>query len=705
MGSKSRRHRSSILSGCVLLVGLLVGVGLVASWGTREWETLPPAAGVYQKNGQIILSVPPASGSPGYEVKVAREPFRVTTTRGGTNVLASSPGPARFQMRGSWYGSTKVRGFGWDGKVLRLDLATTSPGYGISYAITPEPGRYRTTWSIRGTGTADQIGMVYDLRPSGHWYGYGEVEPLEQPWPLSAGEVRRGKSFDPSIYQVRAPFWFTSTSAGLWVNTNRPMDHSTNESRDGLGRFYIKGSNVYNDVTFVESTPRAVYDHYIRVTGRPAKIDPSYEQFEKPLWNTWAQFYRTPTQQGVVGYAEGLASNGLAGHAVQVDGGWERRRGDLSFDPARFPDPQAMSGRIHELGYDLGLWVGFYVEPDSASYAEARQRGYLLPDGADRSKPCMVPTPYERDSALVDLANPEARAWYEGKLRGLMQRYRVEGFKFDTVFFDKKCAPRSGLTQADYTRIGAQFVDGFDLQGAGVRVPWWGSQRYGFAMRQMDKSTDWRSLQVAVPQALALSTIGHPFVTTDMIGGSLYGPPPEKAVLVRWAQASSLMPMMYSSTSPLGVTNPSTGQTNAYDEETMALYRAAIEEHRRLAPYIWERAQEAVAAGEPIMKPLFFDFPREPATYTVKDQWMLGDAIMAAPILTPAASRDIYVPSGTWYDVRRKTMVRGPAVLGSYPAPLGESPVFVRQGNLQTCAAMAAFGAGAAASCPVAPGP
>lgn len=104
------------------------------------------------------------------------------------------------------------------------------------------------------------------------------------------------------------------------------------------------------------------------------------------------------------------------------------------------------------------------------------------------------------------------------------------------------------------------------------------------------------------------------------------------------------------------------------------------------------------------MKPLFFDFPREPATYATKDQWMLGDAVLAAPVLTSAAARNVYVPSGTWYDVRRKTMVNGPAVLSGYAAPLGTVPVFVRQGNLQTCAAMAAFGVQAAASCPV-PGP
>jgi alpha-glucosidase (family GH31 glycosyl hydrolase) len=579
----------------------------------------------------------------------------------------------------------------WNGKSLRVELNTSSPGHTIMYWIAPQAGYYVTTWSLQGSGEARRAGLVYEAASAGHWYGYGESQALDQPWPLSSGRVPFGMPLDPSIYQVRTPFWFTSSGAGVWVNTYRPMDHSLNHNGDGLARWWIKDTNVYRDITFVENTAGEVHGRYVRMIGLPAKSDTTYEQFEKPLWNSWAMFYRTPDQEKVIKYAEDLAANNLPGHAVQIDGGWERRRGDLEFDPERFPDPATMSKHIHAAGFDLGLWMGFWIEPDSANFRYAKERGYLLASAKDPMEPCLVPSPFERDSAVVDLANPEAYAWYEGKLRDLMARYGVEGFKFDTVFFDERCQPRSGSKNTDYARLGARFVDGFDLQGVGMRTPWFGPQRNGFVVRQMDKSTDWHSLRTAVPQALAISTAGYPFVETDVVGGSLFGSPPEKAVLVRWAQAASLMPLMYASTSPLGVSNPKTGETNEYDQETVDLYRAAIEEHGRLAPYIWDRAQEATAMGEPIMKPLFFDFPDEGATYTIKDQWMLGDAVMAAPVLSDAAARDVYVPAGEWHDVRRGVTVAGPTVLKDYPAPLDTVPVFVRQGTPQTEKALEAF--------------
>src|SRR6266496_742276 len=173
---------------------------------------------------------------------------------------------------------------------------------------------------------------------------------------------------------------------------------------------------------------------------------------------------------------------------------------------------------------------------------------------------------------------------------------------------------------------------------------------------------------------MSISTIGYPFVETDMIGGSLGQAPPTKQVLVRWAQAASLMPLMYSSTSPLGVSNPSGSQT--YDQQTVDLYSAAVKAHERLAPYIDKQVSRAVQSDEPIMKPLFFDFPADQASYAIDDEWLLGDSLLAAPVLTDQASRDIHLPAGTWYDVAHHQVVEGPAELTGYSADLTRTPAF-----------------------------
>jgi hypothetical protein len=156
-------------------------------------------------------------------------------------------------------------------------------------------------------------------------------------------------------------------------------------------------------------------------------------------------------------------------------------------------------------------------------------------------------------AGIIDLANPAAKAWYEGNLKTLMDTYDIDGLKFDTRFFDEKCAPREGHQATDYQKLGTELADEFDLQGAGIRVHWnRTAHEAGFVTPPGRQGHRLGLPAASATQNLAISTIGYPFVESDMIGGSGGQPAPTKDVLVRWAQSASLMPLMYASTSPVG---------------------------------------------------------------------------------------------------------------------------------------------------------
>jgi alpha-glucosidase (family GH31 glycosyl hydrolase) len=478
----------------------------------------------------------------------------------------------------------------------------------------------------------------------------------------------------PAEYLMTDPFWFTERGTGLWVDTEDVMDVSMHS---GVFSYTLTDSATMHDTVFVEQNAHQVYRDYIGIAGTPAKSDATRAEYATPLWNSWAQFYTSVSQASVLKWATGLHDADVPGHTIQIDDGWSTHYGDFVFN-SKFPHPKQLSAQIHAMGYNLGLWVTLWINNDADNYSYAAQHGYLLKSKSDPGEPCNV-TWWNGTAGIVDLANPAARSWYEGELKNLEKTYDVNGFKFDTRFFDESCAPYPGYTSLDYIKLGAQLTDEFDQQGAGVRLSWTGSQRYGFVIREVDKGTDWGSLQAAVAQTMAISTIGYPFVETDMIGGSLSDPPPSKAVLVRWAQAASLMPLMYSSTSPLGVSNSAGSQQ--YDAQTVALYKAAVQQHRRLASYIDDQVQRAVRTGEPIMKPLFFDFPNDTASYTVDDEWLLGDSILAAPVLSDGTSRSVHLPPGKWYDQLRHRVVQGPVTIADYHASLAQTPTFVRVGS------------------------
>ncbi|MGY1503497.1 TIM-barrel domain-containing protein [Streptomyces sp. QTS52] len=633
----------------------------------------------------VTVTVPASAGTPGYTLDVATGELALTTRRAGKTVLATASGNTgalRFTaVDGTWQHATGVTGWTWKQGILTVTADSTLDGATVEARITPGADRYQLDWDVHG-GAPTQLGLSYDLSSAGHWYGHGEAETpqggpgVNQPWPLDAGEVDH-KTFGPASYHMIDPFWYTSRSTGLRVDTGDVMDVALNKGKDGLGTFTVESPGTYKATVFVESTPLEVYRDYIGIVGKPLKSDAPYEQFAKPLWNSWAQFYTKVDQEKLLDYATDLHDNGLDGHTIQLDDKWESNYGNLTWDPQTFPDPEGLSDKIHDMGFDFGIWVTLWINLDSDNYQYAVDHDYLLKDAKDTSKPCEV-TWWNGQAGIIDLANPDAKSWYEGNLKKLMDTYDIDGLKFDTRFFDEKCAPREGHQATDYQKLGTQLADEFDLQGAGIRVHWnRTAHEAGFVTRQVDKGTGWDSLRASASQNLAISTIGYPFVESDMIGGSGGQPAPSKDVLVRWAQSASLMPLMYASTSPVDTFDTTTGQKVDYDQETVDLYRRAITTHGKLAPYIWDQVQSTLKTGDPIMRPLFFDFPKDEASYTVTDEWMLGPAVLAAPKLSAGATRSVHLPPGTWYDVNQGTVIRGPKTLKGYAAPLGVTPAFV----------------------------
>jgi alpha-glucosidase (family GH31 glycosyl hydrolase) len=113
--------------------------------------------------------------------------------------------------------------------------------------------------------------------------------------------------------------------------------------------------------------------------------------------------------------------------------------------------------------------------------------------------------------------------------------------------------------------------------------------------------------------------------------------------------------------------------------------------HGRLASYIDEQVSRATKTGEPIMKPLFFNYPSDQSTYTIADEWLLGDSLLAAPVLADGTTRDVHVPAGQWFDVLNHKVINGPTTLHSYAADLSQTPAFIRLGSPDTGTLMKAF--------------
>lgn len=102
-----------------------------------------------------------------------------------------------------------------------------------------------------------------------------------------------------------------------------------------------------------------------------------------------------------------------------------------------------------------------------------------------------------------------------------------------------------------------------------------------------------------------------------------------------------------------------------------------------LLPYNYSLAAKQTDGGYSMARPLAFDFPRDRNVYDIKDQYMLGD-IMVAPVTSPGVEkREVYLPEADapWIDFWTGERVNG-GVSVEAAAPIDRLPLFVKGGSI-----------------------
>jgi alpha-D-xyloside xylohydrolase len=85
-----------------------------------------------------------------------------------------------------------------------------------------------------------------------------------------------------------------------------------------------------------------------------------------------------------------------------------------------------------------------------------------------------------------------------------------------------------------------------------------------------------------------------------------------------------------------------------FDEEAVEVLRFFTNLKCRLMPYLYAAAEAAHATGVPMLRAMLLEFPDDPACETLDRQYMLGEALLVAPVFRPDGVVDYYVPEGRW---------------------------------------------------------
>lgn len=159
------------------------------------------------------------------------------------------------------------------------------------------------------------------------------------------------------------------------------------------------------------------------------------------------------------------------------------------------------------------------------------------------------------------------------------------------------------------------------------------------------------------------------------IGGFLGNPSPE--LLSRWMEAGVFFPVMRSHS----VINATPRFPWLYGPDALNAIRKAIDLRYCLIPFYYSLAHETFQTGFPLMRPLCMEFPDDPKVANLSDEWMMGDSLLAAPLLQPGGKRSVYLPAGHWYAFGSNLPLQGKRTL-KVNAGLDEIPLYVRAGSI-----------------------
>jgi alpha-D-xyloside xylohydrolase len=537
---------------------------------------------------------------------------------------------ARVSTAGEWALEVEV-----DGRVV---TGATSRGVGL---VTDAEGRHFVREQL-------------DLGVGDHVYGLGErfTAFVKNGQAVDVWNADGGTSSEQAYKNV--PFYLTDAGYGVFVDHPGHVSFEIGSEVVSRTQFSVAGQRLRYYV-IAGPDPKDVLRRYTALTGRPARVpDWSYG-----LWLS-TSFTTEYDESTVMSFIDGMAERGLPLSVFHFDCFWMRRFhwSDFVWDPGTFPDPEGLLTRLHDRDLQVCVWINPYIAQRSHLFDEGRELGYLVtrPDGSvwqwDK---------WQAGMALVDFTNPDAVAWYQGKLRALLAM-GVDCFKTDfgeriptDVVWHDGSDPERMHNYYTHLYNRAVFDVLTEVRGEGEAVLFARSATAGGQQFPVHWGGDCESTFVSMAESLrgglSLASSGFGFWSHD-IGG--FEGTPDAAVFKRWLAFGLL-----SSHSRLHGSD-SYRVPWAFDEESVKVTQRFTELKLSLMPYLSAVGRQAHAEGLPAMRPMVLEFPDEPGAATVDTQYLLGSSVLVAPVFSAAGDVDVYVPEGAWTSLLDGSVVEGP---------------------------------------------
>jgi alpha-glucosidase len=563
-------------------------------------------------------------------------------------------------------------------------FAQDDPKLGMGFFARPNAG-----------GSEEALGpavRLYKWHPTGErYFGCGErTGGLEKTashqifWNI---DPPGGHNPDHNNLYTSIPFIVALQDGKAWglflANTYHVEFDLAHEDADRSWFGVAGGDLIY--YVFCGPSIRSVLDRYTELTGRTPM---------PPLW--------------ALGYHQSRYSYLDAGELRSVAREFRRRRIPcdvlyldihymdgyrvFTWDRERFPDPPQLFAELREQGFHVVTIIdpGVKVDDRYQVYLEGREQDFFCKT-ADGGEYHNVVWPGL--CAFPDFTSSATRTWWGHWHQALLDD-GVAGVWCDmdepslfvplhSTMPDDVVHPGDGdptlhaqihnlygSLMARATREALQELRPDRRPFVISRAGFAGLQRHALLWTG-DNNSWWEHLWMSMPQLQNLGLSGLAWVGADI--GGFFGDT-NAELLTRWTELGVFQPFCRNHSA----LDTRRQEPWAFGEPYESIMKKMIQLRQRLIPYLYTVFEECHRTGAPILRPLFFENPDDETAYAIEDEFLLGSALLIAPITRHGAEyRHVYVPKGTWFHLWSGKPIRGPSHILA-EAPLGEPPIYVR---------------------------
>lgn len=485
------------------------------------------------------------------------------------------------------------------------------------------------------------------------------------------------------------PFTLSMTDGkahGIFFDNTHRVEFDLAHEDGGRAYFGAEGGDVVYYV-FCGPTPAAVLDRYTELTGRTPM---------PPYWSLGNQQcrYSYMDEDEVREVARNFRERDIPCDVIYLDIHYMDGYRVFTWDKTRFPDPEGLISDLHEQGFRVVTIVdpGVKVDEDYHVYVEGRARDLYCKTMEGEVYNNAV---WPGVCAFPDFTNPETRRWW-GENHKVLTDAGVDGIWCDmnepatfvprqSTMPDNVVHPGGGGGEARWhaqihntygslvarsAREGLMDLKPGERPFVITRAGYAGLQRHALQWTG-DNSSWWEHLWMSMPQLQNLGLSGVAWVGVDV--GGFFGDG-NGELLARWTEMGVFQPFCRNHTAIYTRHQ----EPWAFGEPYESVCRKMIKLRQRLLPYLYTLFEECHRTGAPILRPLLFEYPKDETTYAADDEFLLGDALLVAPISRPGIEhRHVYLPEGTWVHWWSGERFDGPSHILAH-APLGQPALYAK---------------------------